>query len=291
MCFDYLSVTFIVTALLLASHESSHSTQHIFECYTSCNGVDLAFDLLRKKQSVEILCTLLNGAKGIREIREAIGGSYTTIGMRVKELLEQTLVKDELLTDLTFGKKPSDKRLISLTPRGYELAKSLVDSGFLKLPKLSKDRQKWIILLLHSLKTVRGRTRLIKLLFLLKHEMGCNKSNPYRFRPGKFGPFSKAIVVDLEDLESGKLIRAERKKYPSDAYKEEETIYIYQLRSKSEELIKELSERVPVGTMSRFMKLGKYNAMPLRELLRHVYENYPRFITNSIIVQDILRES
>lgn len=240
---------------------------------------------------MEVLCTLLNGAKGIREIREAIGGSYTTIGIRVKELLEQTLVKDELLTDLTFGKKPSDKRLISLTPKGHELAQSLVDSGFLRTPKLSKDRQKWVILLLHSLKTVRGRTRLIKLLFLLKHEMRCDKSSPYRFRPGKFGPFSKAIVVDLEELENRKLIKVERKKYPMDEYKEEETMYFYRLRPESEELIRELSERVPAGTMDKFMNLGKYNAIPLRELLRHVYENYPSFITNSIIVQDILEES
>ena len=252
-------------------------------------AVNVLWRIFSKKKAIPILLTLFKGAKGVQEIQEAIGGSYTTINKRIEELLGAKPIKEEYLTGEEFGEVPPNKRWIQISDDGRRLIQSLVTSNFLKIPLLNKDRQKWIILVLHLLKTVSGRTRLTKLLFLSKHELGVRRGNSFKFEAGKYGPFSREIMWDTEELQNDGLISVRETKPPKNEFSDDEkTRYIYRLRPQGEALVHELLADLPDEILQRLEKLRRFNKMPLLKLLRYIYERYPKFIVNSIIVNRVL---
>lgn len=247
----------------------------------SHGGQALSFDILRKAKGVEILCALLDGGMGVREIREAVGGSNTTIKQRLKELQEDDLIKEEF-----FATRP--KRLIKLTVKGKNLAKSWVESGFIRKPMLRKLREKWILLLLHFFKDIHGRTRLMKLLFLLKNEGGFRERNFHKFKPYLYGPFSKEVILDLEELQDRKFIELEYRQLPKDEFGEKAGTYVYRLTPKGESLVTELLEHVSSDVIRKINKLKRFNRMRLSTLLEYVYKRYPTYTTNSEIGEKVL---
>lgn len=249
--------------------------------------------ILRKKNAAEILVNLLKGAKGIREIQMTVGGSYKTIYARIKEFFENDLVTDKYITGEIFGIKPYDIRLIQLTEKGRDVAQSLVDSDLLKPLKLSKFRERWIIVILSILKTVSGTTRFMKLLFLVKKELGLNPKKDlagfYRFRAGKYGPFSRAVMNDLEELQDDGFIKVQVKKFPKSEFNEEQkSLIIYELSAEHPEVVQEAIELLPPSAIKKLDKLKIFNKMPLIKLLEHVYNNYPDYIKKSVIVKKVL---
>ena len=254
----------------------------------------MIFDILRKRKAVEVLLTLSRGAKGIREIQRAVGGSYNTVYARINEFLEANLIEQEYLTDEIFGKKPYDKRLIRLTAKGRELVQSLISSGFAKPLLLRKVRERWIIAVLHTLKTIYGRTRLMKLLFLLKNELEFAKHEMlgfYRFRSGKYGPFSRGVTDDLEELEDDAFIEVRVKEVSLGEFNEEKAVlHIYNLVPKQSDVVQEALDNLPKNSIQRLSKLKVFNRMPLIKLLKYVYTNYPNYIKNSDIVEKVLRD-
>lgn len=240
----------------------------------------MSFDILRKAKGVEILCALLDGGMGVREIQEAVGGSNTTIKQRLEELQEDDLIKEEF-----FATRP--KQLMKLTEKGKKLAQSFVDSGFVRKPMLRKLRQKWILHLLHSFKEI-SRTRLMKILFLLKNEGGFRKGNFHRFKSYIYGPFSKEVIFDLEELQDREFIELEYREHPKDEFGKKADIYIYRLTTKGESLVTELSEHVTPDTIRKIKKLKRFNRMQLTRLLKYVYKHYPKYTTKSEIAEKIL---
>jgi len=252
----------------------------------------LLIDTISKRKALKILLTLNKGAKCIKEIQEAVGGSYTTINKRIEELVKAGLAVEEYLTGEEFGIVPRNKRWIRITDKGRKIVQSLLDSNIIKMPSLRLDRQKWIILILHRLGPIRGRTRLMKLLFIWRRESGFGRGNYYKFEAGKYGPFSKDIITDTEELENNGFISIEKVDFPKNEFSEDETtLYVYTLTPKGGSVIPEISSDLPEGLMKRIEILLKpYREMPLLKLLRYVYERYPKFIRNSLIVEKILKE-
>lgn len=248
----------------------------------------MTFDVLRKKKAVEIALALLAGAKGVREIRDSVGGSYTTIGKRLRELLKAGIIAEESLTGMEYGKRPLPKRLMRLTNEGRELVQSLVQSSFLKLPSLQKERQKWIMLLLWVLKTIRGRTRFMKLLFLLKFKFGLKKGNSFKFKPWIYGPYSKDVAQDLRELREDGLIFETPESYRRSEFREEEILYIYTLTPEGAKLTQELLVKISHNGLKELENLRPFNEMTLDKLLEYIYYNYPKFVTHSAIVKRIL---
>jgi len=253
----------------------------------------LTFEVPLNKKTVEILLTLLRGAKGIREIQEAVGGSYSTIYRRLEELRELGLIKKEYLGRLEYGKVPPDSRLIRLTEKGKERIQSITDSGIAKPLLLRKVRERWIIAVLHTLKTVSGRTRFMKLLFLLKNELRFTKrelAGFYQFRSGKYGPFSRGVMKDLEELQDDGFIKVEAKLVSLSEFNEEqEYLHIYELISEQADVVQEAVDNLPSNIVQKLGKLKVFNGMPLVELLKYVYTTYPHYIKKSTIVERVLR--
>jgi uncharacterized protein YwgA len=247
-------------------------------------------NVISKRKAIQILLALYGGGKSVSEIQEIVGGSYTTINKRIDELMNADLIAEEYLTGEEFGKIPHNKRFIRITDNGRKIIQSLLETNVVKLPSLRIYRQKWIILILHVLKSVRGRTRLIKLLFLLRREIGMRKGNYFRFEAGNYGPFSKEIIADVEELEKKGFISIKKETLKNEFSEDEKISYEFSLTTKGENLIQEALEDLPPDTLQKLQKLRPFNDMPLLELLKYVYERYPEFIRNSVIVEKILKE-
>jgi len=254
----------------------------------------LTFDIVRKEKGVEILLVLFSGAKCVREIQRAVGGGNKTIYARIEEFLDAGLVIQEYLKDETYGKKPFDRRLIRLTKEGKELAQSLIDSGFVKPLLLPKVRERWVIAVVNNLKVVSGKTRFMKILFLLKKESGLTERELrgfYQFRAGKYGPFSRGVEKDLEELQEYGFVKVEVKPVSTSEFNEEQGyLHIYELVPEKMDVVKETLNNLPRNTVQRLSNLESFNRMPLIELLRYVYVKYPDYIKNSLIVERVLRK-
>lgn len=249
----------------------------------------MAFNVPWRTKTIQILLTLSNGAKGIQEIQVAVGGSYTTIDKCLNELQKSGLLTEEQLSGEEYGETPKNKRWIKITPEGTRLIQSLLSSNFLKIPTLKKDRQKWIILMLHSLNTVVGKTRFMKLLFLLRRETGFWRGSFFKFWPYDYGPYSWEVEEDIKELERNDYITVRKTRIEEYEFSEDEKVlYTYTLTSKGKALAPELLAECPPNSMQKMEKMHALNRMPLLELLRYVYERYPKFIANSVIVEKVL---
>ncbi len=181
----------------------------------------MAFNVPWRTKTIQILQTLSNGAKGIQEIQEAVGGSYTTINKCLNELQKSGLITEEQLSGEEYGETPKNKRWIEITNEGTKLVQLLLSSNLLKIPTLKKDRQKWIILMLYSFNTVVGKTRLMKLLFLLRRETGFWRGSFFKFKPYDYGPFSWEIEEDIKELERDNYIMVRKTRIEQHEFSED----------------------------------------------------------------------
>jgi len=162
-----------------------------------------------------------------------------------------------------------------------------------------------------------GRTRLVKMLFLFKKEAlphfrkgtDINENNFYEFFPWDFGPFSNQVYDDLEFFELRDFIRRSGTKeetLPESAaewqmwlsatnpdsamtqlseYEEEQ----FQLTETGESFAKSLYLALDSSQKNLLRAFRTQTAsVPLRALLRYVYENYPEQTTRSQIREQVI---
>lgn len=130
-----------------------------------------------------------------------------------------------------------------------------------------------------------GRTRLQKLVFLMEmnfqEERGSLPLTPntYDFEPYDYGPFSKQLYDDVDELKDQGLIREVKEEY-----KEGEVRYIYEIEDKGRELIENnLNKEEMREVLSRASRLkGEFNNDPLPEFIKEVYSRYPKYAENSV---------
>jgi uncharacterized protein len=166
---------------------------------------------------------------------------------------------------------------------------------------------------------IKGRTRLIKLLFIfykegLKHfksNSEINENNFYNFFPWNFGPFSQQVYDDLTFFQLSNFIDlqsissdSEGISYEEFNYWTESTGINYGSEYSSEDDFVEQSIKLTEKGMEYVSKLyntltdfqksllkslkAKFNSTPLRAILRYVYQTYPEFASNSTIKENIL---
>jgi hypothetical protein len=150
---------------------------------------------------------------------------------------------------------------------------------------------------------IQGITRLEKLVFLLENEseIGRLLSEDPEFRAHNFGPFSSKIYQAVDTLAAAGLVddTAVIADTTEDAWESEQVIGSmaadpYATRDVSltdrgrryyEALLKEL----PPGTEHELRQFKReFAEIPLRQLVRYVYERYPKMTEKSIIKRQIL---
>lgn len=150
-----------------------------------------------------------------------------------------------------------------------------------------------------------GVTRLEKLIFLLERETPARAwmSEKGDFRSWRFGPFSSKVYEAADTLAAAGLIRdsASNSQDVEDRWEslsalmdahdvDPYTTRTFKLTDRGtkyyQALLGELpSEAEPI--LANFKK--KFGTLPLRRLVRYVYERYPQFTDQSEIRDDILR--
>jgi uncharacterized protein YwgA len=148
---------------------------------------------------------------------------------------------------------------------------------------------------------VSGRTRLMKLLFLLQNEYNLHKKlgidEEYGFEAYNYGPFSKDVYDDVEFLENVGLIKTSTKglagpadqneemkvvnnlsvdyglERPDVGYEEE----VFELTKKGISFVEEqLLPSLPNSLYKEIIKTKeRFSDLPLSSLLRYVYKKYP----------------
>lgn len=154
---------------------------------------------------------------------------------------------------------------------------------------------------------IEGRTRLMKLLYLLHRDLEVEKKlgieRPYSFEAYHYGPFSKDLYNDLEFLENVGLVESITKGLASPVEQNEEErvrddvsignpdedseqLFVeerFKLTEKGKEFVRDdLLPHVPESIMSSIIELKRDIApRPLTSILRYVYSKYPDSAENT----------
>lgn len=221
---------------------------------------------IRREKAPEILVSLLSRPMGIRELWQVVGGSPNTVELRVRELERAGLIKEEESKGWPY------KRVLALTDKGRRVAEmlrletSLMGSSRKPTEEELKERGKWLLSLLYSVGgSLEGATRLQKLLFLMKRELGINL--PYQHAPFKHGPFCGEVYLDLMDLENAGWVNVIR---------EVAEPVLISLTEEGKRVAKEITESLPPEVLQALSKVKEFNKMSLSQLLEYVYSKYPK---------------
>jgi hypothetical protein len=164
------------------------------------------------------------------------------------------------------------------------------------MPRIDQiDRRTDVVfILLHHAGSIRGITKLQKLLFLVEEETeffeAYNEGLEFEFYAHKMGPFSEHVYEEIRFLQQLKAIKTE----PMEAgHKGDDlTKKVFYLTKKGEKIAAELASQLEPEYDEELASLvEEYNELELRELLRYVYTEYPAFTTESEIKDEILAKT
>jgi uncharacterized protein len=152
-----------------------------------------------------------------------------------------------------------------------------------------------------------GITRLEKLIFLVERETSLSGylADDAGFVPYNFGPFSAKVYQEVETLVAAGLltdsttpvgdtadawerftaIDTPQDLRPDDAY----TASDFALTDLGLRYYEALADDLPAATLEELTRLkDRFASLPLRQLVRYVYEKYPGYTKRSLIRDDIL---
>jgi hypothetical protein len=131
-----------------------------------------------------------------------------------------------------------------------------------------------------------GKTRIMKLMFLLLKEMGLEENiiEEPSFEPYKYGPFDAEVYDALDALEDLNVIEETPHPSPKEEGTDDEMVEqydantTYRLTDFGLTRTQELAKNIPKNLMDKIIKVKIiYGKMPLIELLHYVYGKYPEF--------------
>lgn len=150
-----------------------------------------------------------------------------------------------------------------------------------------------------------GITRLEKLIFLLERETAAQSwlSEDADFRPYNFGPFSSKVYQAVDMLAAAQIIddSGTNAKTQEDSWERDNVIgaispesnpYVtrdFKLTDRGWRYYTVLLEQLPNGAIDELEDFKtRFAALPLRQLVRYVYQRYEDFTTRSVIRDEIL---
>jgi uncharacterized protein YwgA len=230
--------------------------------------------VLRRGKAIEILFALENGPKHVRELQSEVGGSASTVEMRIQEFLDGGLIREKKFDCWPFRKE------LELSEKGKEVIRAITLQNSLLTPPAPlapEKRAKWILILLHTMGgKIKGRVRFQKLVFLLQHEFDVQAS--YKFVPYVYGPYSSDIFEDAVGLQEEGLLRIVGESHESrELFGGRGSSTDYTLTADGEEKARELYEKLSDKEKQALSSLKqRFDRADLQEILKHVYSKYPR---------------
>lgn len=143
------------------------------------------------------------------------------------------------------------------------------------------DRELLPLLLLDSGRgdAIRGRTRMQKLVFLLQEELEGDNPGSYRYEPYDYGPFSKDLYFDIDELVERDVIKEEKTEFDED-----KVVYEYRLGLRAEEYLTRWSSDLKASLREKASEIkSDFNDLDLQKLLEYVYEEHPFYASESVL--------
>lgn len=150
---------------------------------------------------------------------------------------------------------------------------------------------------------IQGITRLEKLVFLLERETSSREwlTEDGGFEPYNFGPFSQKVYQAADMLSAAGLIEDSGKLAPDDSDTWEErnriddsavdpyTTRDFSLTEKGWRYFDILQTELPKGAKAELREFkSRFGSLPLRQLVRYVYQRYDEFTKRSLIRDEVL---
>lgn len=151
---------------------------------------------------------------------------------------------------------------------------------------------------------IKGITRLEKLMFLLEKNSQIARylDEPLEFKSFNYGPFSEKIYQAIDMLAAAGLVSdsAQASQSTEDMWESQEVIgdnenresYItrdIKLTERGKRYYQALAKELPEEVLSEVSEIKlKYGVLPLRKLVRYVYQTFPNYTDKSVIRDEIL---
>lgn len=150
---------------------------------------------------------------------------------------------------------------------------------------------------------IKGVTRLEKLVFLLEKETSSTRwlDEDAGFEAYNFGPFSQKVYQAVDMLSAAGLVKDSGSPAPdeSDTWEKRNgiddlvpdpyTTRDFELTERGWRYFDALKTELPPGALDELETFkARFVSLPLRQLVRYVYQRYDEFTKNSIIRDDIL---
>lgn len=140
---------------------------------------------------------------------------------------------------------------------------------------MPKDNIKWLLLTLSYLKDIKGRTKLQKIIYLLKEKFNFDIS--YRFMPYYYGPYSSELQNDVDILSRLNLIKVDLHFLDDGVF-----LYEHQLTDQGYKIAKELEKSLPPNQVKRLAKaLDELKEYDLDELITMAKEHMKRKLSKN----------
>jgi len=125
-----------------------------------------------------------------------------------------------------------------------------------------------------SVKNIRGKTRLQKLVFLCQKKIVDNfgMEESYKFEAGTYGPYSKELAETVKFMQ-GKNLVSERVETNKD-----KTLFTYQLTKTGKNLLEQNKVFTPKIKAAISEVVKDYNKMNLSDLVDRVHEEFPSLV-------------
>lgn len=150
---------------------------------------------------------------------------------------------------------------------------------------------------------IEGITRLEKLAFLIEQEAKpAWLSEPVGFAADKFGPFSSKVYTAVDTLAAADLITDSSAVSPTteDSWETGNIIggdvgdpyasRTFTLTDLGRRYYDALVSELPAGAEQQLSEFkSTFATIPLRQLIRYVYQGHPSYTVNSIIREDVLK--
>lgn len=152
-----------------------------------------------------------------------------------------------------------------------------------------------VFILFHYAGSVRGVTRVQKLLFLVEQEteffQEYESEIAFNFAPYKMGPFSQGVYKELQFmLHMDALETVEMEDAPGPTLSGELSNKEFRITSKGRKIASQLAELLEPKYQQEVQTIvEEHNNQPLRELLRYVHTEYPGYTEESEIADEILQ--
>jgi len=153
------------------------------------------------------------------------------------------------------------------------------------IPPTHIPKTDYLILVIGSNGPIQGRTRLEKILFLVKKEVLDRLKRPeassfYLFSPYRFGPFSEDLYDDVEFLRDNGFIEV----------KGESGGETFSITPKGSQFLEaKLKKRLPPEVTEEVIRVGsKYAKLTIQDLIKYVYVRYPEYAIQSEIRGEVI---